>query len=176
MASRTELVYRDRVSVDDAFTYFKRLVRDAENRVKFSRALQRARRGLGVHMYVTDIDSLIFQYLSYRNVRGFRFTAFELKNVNPRKAIVDGMLKVNGKQYQAHYWLSKMAGIDFYYLVKANENFYIWNVSRIYPEFREHGVGDAKDLYAFIPLEDVIKVEEWELPGTLRLLLWGDKL
>ncbi|WP_297068465.1 hypothetical protein [Thermococcus sp.] len=173
MASRTAFVYQDALSIEDAFTYFKRLMRDAENRVAFSRALQRARKGLDVHMYVTDIDSLMIQYLNRGGVKGFRFTGFELKNMNPHSAIVNGSVKVNGKQYEGHFRFSQKAGIDFFYLVNLGREFLVWNVAYAPVSFDWYGHGSAHDYYAFVGLDDVIRVPAQELPGTLRMLLWG---
>ena len=173
MASRTAFVYQDALSIDDAFTYFKRLMRDAENRVAFSRALQRARKGLDVHMYVTDIDSLMIQYLNRGRVKGFRFTGFELKNMNPRSALVNGKVKVNGKQYEGHRWFAQKAGIDFFYIVNLGGEFLVWNVAHAPVSFDWYGHGSAHDYYAFVDLEDVIRVPAQELPETLRFLLWG---
>jgi len=173
MASRTAFVYQDTLSVEDAFTYFKRLMQDAENRVHFSRALQKARKGLDVHMYVTDIDSLIVQYLNRHGVEGFRFTGFELKNMNPRSAVVNRTIKVNGKQYKEHRMFALKAGIDFYYLINLGREFLIWNVANTPVSFDWHGHGSAHDYYAFIHLDDVIRVPAQDLPETLRFLLWG---
>ena len=173
MASRTAFVYQDSLSIEDAFTYFKRLMRDAENRVAFSRALQRARKGLDVHMYVTDVDSLIVQYLNRNGVKGFRFTGFELKNMNPHSALVNGKVKVNGKQYEGHRMFAMKAGIDFYYLVNLGREFLVWNVANTPVNFDWYGHGHARDYYAFVHLDDVIRVPAQELPETLRFLLWG---
>ena len=172
MASRTAFVYQDALSIEDAFTYFKRLMRDAENRVAFSRALQKARKGLDVHMYVTDVDSLIVQYLNRNGVKGFRFTGFELKNMNPRSAIVNRKVKVNGKQYEGHKWFALKADIDFYYLVNLGREFLVWNVRNTYADLKWYGEGHAHDYYAFVDLDDVIRVPAQELPETLRMLLW----
>lgn len=173
MASRTAFVYQDALSIEDAFTYFKRLMRDAENRVAFSRALQKARKGLDVHMYVTDVDSLMIQYLNRGGVKSFRFTGFELKNMNPHSAIVGHRIKVNGKQYEGHYFFAQKAGIDFFYLVNLGREFLVWNVAHTHADFRWYGQGHARDYYAFVDLDDVIRVPAQELPGTLRMLLWG---
>jgi hypothetical protein len=46
-------------------------------------------------------------------------------------------------------------------------------VAHTHADFKWYGQGSAYDYYAFVDLDDVIRVSAQELPDTLRFLLWG---
>ena len=180
MASRTAFVYQNRLTYEDAFTYFKRLMRDAENRVIFSRALQEARKGLSVSLHVMDIDSLVMQYLYDRkgNVVGRRILgAFEIK-YKARHTVKGSELLVNGKQFENLLWFARATGLQVYYIVNVgNEDFYIFNVTHVRPELEWRGKGSTYDYYAVLNKDedDVIHAKKDELGSILRLLLFDGK-
>ena len=177
MAGRTELVYNSQLDPLSAFTYFKNMIQDAENRVIFSRALQEARKGLNVSLHVMDIDSLVMQYLRDKkgHVVGRRILgAFELKNKSEH-TVKGSELLVNGKQYKNLYWFSKTTGISVFYIVKVGKEFYLWNVERTRANFEWRGQGYSHDYYAILEKDDLIKARHEELGGILRLLLFDGR-
>ena len=178
MASRTAFVYQDQLTYEDAFTYFKRLMRDAENRVIFSRALQEARKGITVSLHVMDIDSLVMQYLYDRrgNVVGRRILgAFEIK-YKAKHTVKGSELLVNGKQFENLLWFARATGLKVYYIVNVgNEEFYIFDVAHVNPTLEWGGEGSNYDYYAVLRKDELIKAEKDELGSILRLLLFEGK-
>ena len=178
MASRTAFVYQDQLTYEDAFTYFKRLMRDAENRVIFSRALQEARKGITVSLHVMDIDSLVMQYLYDRrgNVVGRRILgAFEIK-YKAKHTVKGSELLVNGKQFENLLWFARATGLKVYYIVNVgNEEFYIFDVAHVNPTLEWRGEGSNYDYYAVLRKDELIKAEKDELGSILRLLLFEGK-
>ncbi|EHR77975.1 hypothetical protein OCC_02952 [Thermococcus litoralis DSM 5473] len=176
MASRTAFVYQDQLTFEDAFTYFKRLMHDAENRVIFSRALQEARKGLSVSLHVMDIDSLVMQYLHDKRGRvvGRRILgAFEIK-YKARNTVRGSELLVNGKQFENLQWFAKVTGLDVYYIVNVgNEEFYIFNVKHVNPQLEWRGKGQSYDNYAVLRKDELIRARKDELGSILKLLLFG---
>lgn len=176
MASRTAFVYQDALSIDDAFTYFKRLMKDAENRVMFSRALQEARKGRGVSLHVMDIDSLVTQYLYDKkgHIIGRRILgAFEIK-YKAKHTVNGSELLVNGKQFKNLQWFARKTEIPVYYIVNVgNQEFYLFNVQHVNPRLEWRGEGMNHDYYAVLRKDELIKAEKHELGEILRLLLWG---
>ncbi|MBO8175221.1 MAG: hypothetical protein H0Z18_08180 [Thermococcus sp.] len=174
MASRTELVYNSSISLDFVETFTYRHSRDVFNRLRLSRILEEARRMASrrIPVYVSDVDSLMMQY--FDNGRRRRFIAFELKNMRPDVALIGRHVKVNGKQYELHYYFSRMAGIDFYYLVRVGKEYFLWNIARAPVKFewlgsRERG---TYDYYALVPKDYVAQIPEDELPRYLRDLIF----
>lgn len=174
MASRTELVYNSHFSLDTIETFTYRFSRDVFNRLRLSRILEVARKiaPKRVPIYVSDVDSIIMKY--FDNGRRRRFIGFEFKNMRPEVAFRGSHIKVNGKQYELHYYLSMMAGIDFYYLVRAGRDYFLWNVARTPNDFqwlgsKKHG---TYDYYALIPKDCIARIPEEELPRYLSDLIF----
>ncbi|WP_237698501.1 hypothetical protein [Pyrococcus sp. NA2] len=148
--------------------------RDVVNRLRLSRILEEARRlaPQRVPVYVSDVDSLMRQY--YDNGRRRRFIGFEFKNMRPGVGLRGSWLKVNGKQYELHYYFSQMAGIDFYYIVRVGDSYYVWDVKRTPVDFKWMGdkSRNTYDYYALIPREFTAKVEDEELALFLSELVF----
>nr|WP_216082434.1 hypothetical protein [Pyrococcus abyssi]QFN51298.1 hypothetical protein [Pyrococcus abyssi] len=169
MASRTVLVYNSSISLDFIETFTYRYSRDVFNRLRLSRLLEEARRLVTprVPVYISDVDALMMQY--FDNGRRRRFIGFEFKNMRRDVALKGGYVKVNGKQYELHYYFSRMAEFDFYYLVRAGREYFLWNVARAPVEFRWLGDKDkgTYDYYALVPRDFVAQIPEEELPQYL---------
>ncbi|WP_048146919.1 hypothetical protein [Pyrococcus abyssi] len=174
MASRTVLVYDFSVSLDVVEEFMYRHSRDVVNRLRLSRILESARRLAPerVPVYISDVDALMMQY--YDGGRRRRFIAFELKNMRKSVALKGSYVKVNGKQYELHYYFSQMAGIDFYYIVRVGDSYYVWNVKRAPVEFKWMGDRSKStyDYYALIPRDFTAKVEDEELAFFLSELVF----
>jgi len=165
MASRTELVYNDHFSLDTIETFMYRHSRDVMNRLRLSRILEDARRlaRSRIPVYVSDVDSLIMQYRD--NGRTRRFIGFEFKNMRPEVALRGSHVKVNGKQYELHYYMSHNAMIDFYYLIRVGKKYYLWNIKETPVEFKWFGSRERNtyDYYAFVKKDFVAELDEEEL-------------
>ena len=175
MASRTDFVYDLSFSLDAVEAFMYRHSRDVMNRLRLSRIIEVARRiaPRKVPIYVSDVDSIIMRYLD--EGRGRRFIGLEFKNMRPDVAFRGSHIKVNGKQYELHYYLSLRAGIDFYYLVKAGRYYFLWNVARAPSDFQWLGSrkNGTYDYYALIPKDSVARIPEEELPRYLSDLIFG---
>lgn len=176
MASRTVFVYQDQLTYEDAFTYFKRLMRDAENRIIFSRALQEARKGIAVSLHVMDIDSLVMQYLydEKGHVIGRRILgAFEIK-YKAKHTVKGSEILVNGKQFESLLWFARRTDLPVFYIINVgNEDFYIFNVAHVDPKLEWRGKGSSYDYYAVLRKDDdIIHAKKDELGSVLRLLLF----
>ena len=174
MASRTALVYNSSLSLDTIETFTYRHSRDVFNRLRLSRIIEEARHlaSKRIPVYVSDVDSLMMQYLDSGQRR--RFVGFEFKNMRPEVAFRGAYVKVNGKQYELHYYFTRVAGIKFYYLIRAGRKYLLWDIGRTPVHFdwwgsRERG---TYDYYAFVPKEDVAILEEEELPRYLSELVF----
>lgn len=168
------MVYNSAISLDfiESFTY--RYSRDVFNRLRLSRILEAARNlaEFRIPVYVSDIDAIVMQYFDEGRRR--RFIGFEFKNMRRDVALKGGYIKVNGKQYELHYYFSKMLGFTFYYLVRAGREYFLWNVETAPAEFE--WLGDRSkgtyDYYALIPKDFVARIPEEELPYYLKDLIF----
>jgi len=179
VASRSTMVYK---ALDlgpslykPFFDYMHRELKSAENRMLFSRVIEKL---FPQQFKMSDVDSVLFKIErnKFGNVIDEKPIAFfELKRKSwrvAREAWANGEIEVNGKQFMRLRRLAKMFNVPYYYFMQVGNYFVVFNVLSVDPSFEVRHENDARDLYAVIPKEEVIVARSVEdLRTDLRILL-----
>ncbi|GEM_PF-2557398 len=181
MASRATMVYK---ALDlgpslykPFFDYMHRELKSAENRMLFSRVVEKL---FPQQFKMSDVDSILFkvEWNKFGNVVDEEPVAFfELKRKSwkvAEEAWLNGEIEVNGKQFIRLRKLARRFNVPYYYFMQVGSYFVVFNILSIDPKFEVRHEDNARDLYAVIPRKDVIIAKTInDLKTDLKLLLEG---
>ena len=142
---------------------------DAQNKLLFT-AIMRQLFPHNLIMY--DIDAIPVLIMDNgRRKRYLGFFELKFKHAYTTKGL---KLTVNWAQFETLYYLSRLLNRDLYYFVNVEwEEFYLFNASRVVPKSEIRGKGIARDRYAVIEKDFVVKMKPEEVIDTFKLLFKG---
>lgn len=185
MASRATMVHKalelGPSLYEPFFDYMERNIKAARNKMFFSRLIESMDAGV-YKLY--DIDSIVFRRKFNKFgqlVDEVPVLALEMKYKSWRvgkEELGSREVEVNGFQFMRLRRLAKVLDLPMYYFINiAGRAFIMFNILSVEPRFEWRHDGPRRDLYAVLPLDDLIVARDIEtLKTDLRLILEGKEV